>query len=131
MAKKRTPRRVSTRTSRAAPVSRPSDPTGPARTPMIVTFKPKEQRQDKTDKVQIVMDAISSRVQIYWTSVTSPLRPAACETGLPTEEMGFDVNMYDAPIVTLSLTYQEIAALRANPNVAMVEDDGLCYALPD
>jgi subtilisin len=97
---------------------------------VIVTFKPKEQRQDKTDKVQIVMDAISSRVQMFdATDFTAEI--GGVPTSVPREEVGFDVNMYEAPIVSLSLTNQEIAALRRNPNVAMVEEDGLCYALPE
>jgi subtilisin len=130
MAKKRASRRIPSRAARAArvPASRPGG--GPVKNPVIVTFKPKDERRDKTDKVQIVMDAISSRVEILDVSKFTA-ETGGVPTGLAREEVGFDVNMYDAPIVTLSLTYQEIAALRANPNVAMVEDDGLCYALPD
>ena len=72
MAKKRSSRRTSSRSPRAGavPVSSPRGRGGPARTPVIVTFKPKDQRRDKTDKVQIVMDSISSRVQVF--DVTSP-----------------------------------------------------------
>ena len=97
---------------------------------MIVTFKPKEKRRDQTDKVQIVMDAISSRVQIFDTG-TFTAEIGGVPTGLDQEEVGLDINMYDAPIVSLSLTNQEIAALRSNPNVAMIEEDGVCYALPE
>jgi subtilisin len=97
---------------------------------VIVTFKPKAQRPDKTDKVQIVMDAISSRVQMFDVTQFSA-EMGGVPTGVAREEVGFDVNMYEAPIVSLSLTNQEIAALRRNPNVAMVEEDGLCYALPE
>ncbi len=97
---------------------------------MIVTFKPKDKRRDQTDKVQIVMDAISSRVQIFDTS-TFTAEIGGVPTGLAPEEVGLDINMYEAPMVALSLTNQEIATLRANPNVDMVEEDGLCYALPE
>jgi subtilisin len=97
---------------------------------MIVTFKPKDKRRDQTDKVQIVMDAISSRVQVFDTS-TFTAEVGGVPTGLAPEEVGLDINMYEAPMVALSLTNQEIAALRANPNVEMVEEDGLCYALPE
>jgi subtilisin len=97
---------------------------------MIVTFKPKEKRRDQTDKVQIVMDAISSRVQIFDTGAFTA-EVGGVPTGLDQEEVGLDINMYDAPIVSLSLTNQEIAALRSNPNVAMLEEDGVCYALPE
>ena len=117
MAKKRST------TRRAAPRG------GAARTPVIVTFKPKEQRRDQTDKVQIVMDAISSRVEMY-DAAAFTAEVGGVPTGIAPEDVGFDVNLYDAPIVSLSLTNAEISALRANPNVAMVEEDGLCYALP-
>ena len=130
MAKKRTPRRVSTRTSRAAPVSRPSDPTGPARTPMIITFKPKEKRRDQTDKVEIVKEALSAPVE-FFSATDFTAQTGGIPTGLEPQEVGFDVNLYEAPIVAVSLTNSEIATLRNNPNVAMVEEDGLCYALPD
>src|SRR5262245_2015944 len=123
MAKKRIPQRAQARVARAGGAVAPGPARGPARTPVIVTFKPKEQRRDKTDKVQIVMDAISSRVKVY--DVTPP------PPGVAPEEVALDVNLYEAPIVSLSLTNQEIAALRANPNVALIEDDGLCYGLPE
>jgi subtilisin len=97
---------------------------------VIITFKPKEQRRDKTDKVQIVLDAISSRVEFFDASHFAGVS-GGLPTGLSREQVGFDVNLYDAPIVSVSLTNQEIAALRANPNVALVEEDGLCYAYPD
>jgi subtilisin len=45
--------------------------------------------------------------------------------------IGYDVNQYEAPIVVASLTDAEIITLRGNPNVATVEDDGLCYALKE
>ena len=43
--------------------------------------------------------------------------------------IGYDVNQYEAPIVTAHLTDAEINALKSNPNVAAVENDGPCYAL--
>lgn len=125
------------RTARRAPAKRPdpgtpprADARGAERTPVIITFKPKDERRDKTDKVEIVMDAVSAPIEILSASDfgteggTSP-------AGMAPEDVGFDVNLYEAPIVAVSLTNQEIAALRRNPNVAMIEEDGLCYALPD
>jgi len=96
---------------------------------VIVTFKPKHQRRDKTDKLQIVKDSIKSRVT-FFDAATFSAESAGVPTGLPAVEVGFDVNLYEAPIVTASLTAQEIAALRGNPNVDAVEDDGPVYALP-
>ncbi|MEO8678877.1 MAG: S8 family peptidase [Vicinamibacterales bacterium] len=101
---------------------------GPTRTPMIITFKPKDQRRDKSDKVQIVTDAISSRVNFFDAARFPHL--GGLPSGLERWEIGFEVNLYQAPIVSLSLTHEEIETLRANPNVAMVEKDGPCYAMP-
>lgn len=128
MAKKRTSRRVPARV-RVAPLP-DVDTHGPARTPVIITFKPKDERRDKTDKVEIVMDAMSSPVEFYAASAfTAGL--GSGPPGLPRDEVGLDVNLYEAPIVAASLTSHEIATLRRNPNIAMIEDDGLVYALPE
>ena len=43
--------------------------------------------------------------------------------------IGYNVNQYEAPIVTAHLTDAEIDALKNNPNVAAVEDDGPCYVM--
>ena len=45
------------------------------------------------------------------------------------ESVAFDVDEYEAPIVTAHLTAKEIAALKKDPNVETVEEDGKCYAL--
>ncbi len=105
--RKSSSRRISSRAARTArvPVSPPAGGRGPVRNPVIVTFKPKEKRRDKTDKVEIVKDAISSRVEMLERSPSSPPRQAACRRVSQPEEVGFDVNMYEAPIVALSLTY--------------------------
>jgi len=128
MAKKRSTRRAAPRARVAPPPA--TDTRGPARTPVIITFKPKDERRDKTDKVEIVMDAMTSPVEFFaaadFTATVGGVPP-----GMPSDEVGLDVNLYEAPIVTASLTSQEIATLRRNPNVAMIEDDGLVYALPE
>jgi subtilisin len=95
---------------------------------VIITFKAKDKRDDKKkDKVQIVTSEISSKVSFYESeSVTSG---AALARNLAPEEVGFDINQYEAPIVTASLTDKEIKAIKGNPNVATVEDDGPVYAL--
>jgi subtilisin len=95
---------------------------------VIITFKPKDQRPDqKKDKRDIVMSEISSKVSFLDSGEMTT--GAFLSPGVPTEEIGFDVNQYEAPIVTASLTDKEIAALQKNPNVAAVEDDGPVYAL--
>lgn len=128
MAKKRSTRRVATR-SRVAPLPS-ADAPGPARTPVLITFKPKDERRDKTDKVEIVLDAMSSPVEFFAASdFTADI--GGVPPSVPRDEVGLDVNLYEAPIVAASLTNQEIATLRRNPNVAMIEEDGLVYALPD
>lgn len=96
---------------------------------VIVTFKPKHQRRDKTDKLEIVKSTIKSRIT-FFDAGTLSAQTSDVPTGLPAVEVGFDVNLYEAPIVTASLTAAEIAALRDNPNVETVEQDGRMYALP-
>ena len=95
---------------------------------VIVTFKPKEKRPDKTkDKLEIVSAAITSAVNFL--DVGTLARGVGLPVSLPVEMIGYDVNQYEAPIVTASLTDAEIDTLRKNGNVATVEDDGPCYAL--
>ena len=48
---------------------------------------------------------------------------------LPPELIGYDVNEYEAPIVTAQLTQAEIDSLKKNGNVARVEEDYPCYAI--
>ena len=94
---------------------------------IIVTFKRKDKRADKKkDKVEIVRAAIDRSMTFFDTSAVTP----AALRGLDPVEIGYDVNQYEAPIVTLQVTDKEAAALRKDPNVASVEDDGLMYALP-
>jgi len=99
-----------------------------ARKSVIVTFKKKDQRPDKTrDKREIVMETISSLVSFF--DAGHMARGESIPPDLEAEKIGYDVNEYEAPIVIASLTEEEIADLKENGNVAKVEDDGLCYAL--
>lgn len=95
---------------------------------VIITFKAKGKRQDKKkDKIDIVNAEISSKVSFFDTeamSLGTHLSPS-----VPFEEIGFDINQFEAPIVTASLTDKEVDELRKNPNVETVEDDGPVYAL--
>ena len=95
---------------------------------VIVTFKPKEKRPDKsTDKVDIVRGVLPQGMTRFFdaTSLTS----GASVPSLPPELIGYDVNEYEAPIVTAQLTQAEIDSLKKNGNVARVYEDYPCYAI--
>jgi subtilisin len=95
---------------------------------VIITFKPKDQRPDQqTDKLQIVRNVLAKGTRAHFFDAAT----LAMGAGRPaTEEhvVGYDVNRYEAPIVSAQLTESEIQALRRNGNVARVEDDTPCYA---
>jgi subtilisin len=101
----------------------------PERRSVIITFKRKDQRPDRTtDKVDIVRSALTQGVQPrFLDAMTLPM--GAAQPLLEPHLVGYDVNQYEVPIVTAQLTEGEINALRQNDNVAMVEDDAPCYAL--
>src|SRR5215813_8317144 len=100
----------------------------PERRPVIITFKPKDQRPDRTtDKVDIVRSALTQGVQPHFLSATSLVMGAARPPFEP-HLLGYDVNQYEVPIVTAHLADAEIDALRGNENVAMIEEDAPCYA---
>lgn len=102
-----------------------------ARRSVIVTFKRKDQRPDRTtDKVDIVRSALTQGVQPHFLSATT-LSVGAARPPLEPHLVGYDVNQYESPIVTAQLTEGEINALRQNDNVAMVEEDAPCYALSE
>jgi subtilisin len=105
--------------------------TATARRSVIVTFKPKDQRPDRTtDKVDIVRSVLTQGVQPHFLNATT-LSLGAARPPLEPHLVGYDVNQYEAPIVTAQLTDSEVNALRQNDNVAMVEDDAPCYAFSD
>lgn len=119
----------------ASPRKRHATAAEGPRKSVIVTFKPKDARKDKSaDKLDLLAASCprSEGLNFYDVSsadafaVGSPGLPASLDSNL----VGFDINLYEAPIVTLSLSDDEIAALKGNPNVARVEDDGFAYALP-
>ncbi|MCP4989424.1 MAG: S8 family peptidase [Colwellia sp.] len=95
---------------------------------VIVTFKSKEQRPDKSkDKLDVVNATITSKVNFFNADDMS--RGVTVPSGMPLEMIGYDVNQYEAPIVMATLTEKEIDGLRKNGNIAAVEDDGPCYAV--
>ena len=88
---------------------------------IIVTFKRKDKRPDKKkDKIEVVRAAIERSVTFLETSAVTP----AALRGLDPVEIGYDVNQYEAPIVTLQVTDKEAAALRKDPNVARSKRTG-------
>jgi subtilisin len=98
------------------------------RRPVIVTFKPKDERPDKDrDKLAILTEVTESAVEVF--DANRLALGAAIPPAVPAENLAYDVNQYEAPIVTASLTASEIKALKGNDNVAEVEDDGEIYAL--
>jgi subtilisin len=95
---------------------------------VIITFKPKDQRPDPgSDKLQIVNQALTTDVRFFDSETMAGA--VAAFPGANPEKVGYDVNQYEAPIVVASLTDAEIRKLERNGNVAMVEEDGECYAL--
>lgn len=95
---------------------------------VIITFKPKDQRPDRqTDKVEIVRRALTKGTRAHFLNATTT---AKCAGGTPTEDqvVGYDVDRYEAPIVSAQLTDGEIQALREDGNVATIEDDTPCHA---
>ena len=95
---------------------------------VIVTFKPKDKRPDKTvDKVEVVKSVIKSSVSFF--SADEMSRGVVVPSSMPREEIGYDINTYETPIVMAALTRAEITKLKKNGNVAMVENDGPVYPL--
>ncbi len=95
---------------------------------MIITFKKKDRRQNKTkDKQQLFSDAVKSEVNFL--AAADFVGGVAAPAHMPMEAIGYDVNQYEAPILIASLTEEEVAALKDDKNVARVEEDGQCYAL--
>jgi subtilisin len=102
---------------------------------VIVTFKPKETRKNRSaDKLELLAASCPRSAELSLFDVSCDDAFAIGAPGLPaamrSEHIGFDINLYEAPIVALKLSDEEIRALRRNPDVALIEDDGLAYALP-
>lgn len=95
---------------------------------VIITFKPKDQRPDRqTDKLQIVRNILAKSTRAHFFDAAT-LAMGAGRPATEAQVIGYDVNRYEAPIVSAQLTESEIEALRRNGNVARVEDDTPCYA---
>ena len=95
---------------------------------VIVTFKAKDRRPNKTkDKRDLFIDTVKSEVNFFTADDFS--RGVTVPSSMSPENIGYDVNEYEAPILMASLTEEEIEELKNNKNVARVEDDGQMYAL--
>lgn len=106
-----------------------------SRKSVIVTFKRKDERRSKSaDKLEILASSCPRTEGLSMIDVASASGFAVGAPGLSTAAdagaVGFDINLFEAPIVTLQLDDAEIAALRGNPDVVKVEPDGIAYALP-
>ncbi|MGQ0683933.1 S8 family peptidase [Bradyrhizobium sp.] len=94
---------------------------------VIITFKPKDQRRDRqTDKLEIVRRALTKGTRAHFLDAATLAKGA--RPSIEDQVIGYDVNRYEAPIVTAQLTRREIQLLRENDNVATVEDDVICHA---
>ena len=95
---------------------------------VIITFKPKDQRPDQQmDKLEIVRGTLAKGTRAHFFDAAT-LGIGAGRPPIEEQVVGYDVNQYEAPIVSAQLTKSEIDALRKNGNVAKVEDDVPCYA---
>jgi subtilisin len=102
---------------------------------VLVTFKPKDQRKNKkADKVELLSSSCPRAKEMAMFDVASSSAFAVGAPGLPggllADQIAFDINLYEAPILALRLSKDEIKALKDNPDVAAVEADGMAYALP-
>ncbi len=102
---------------------------------VIVTFKQKPSRRNKADdKLAILASSCPRSEDINFYDMASAEPFAIGSPGLPagasSDIVGYDINLFEAPIVTLRLSDSEIKALEGNPDVVSVEDDGVAYALP-
>jgi subtilisin len=96
---------------------------------VIITFKPKDQRPDQhMDKLEIVRRALAKGTKAHFFD-DATLATGACRPPIEEQVVGYDVNQYEAPIVTAQLTESEMQALRQNGNVARVEYDAPCHAV--
>jgi subtilisin len=95
---------------------------------VIITFKPKDQRPDRqADKLEIVRKALSKGIRAHFLDAAT-LANGAGGLSIEDQVVGYDVDRYEAPIVSAQLNQSEIQTLRADNNVAKVEDDVVCHA---
>jgi subtilisin len=95
---------------------------------VIITFKPKDQRPDRQiDKLEIIRRALTKGTRAHFFDAAT-LEKRVCRPSLEEQVVGYDVDRYEAPIVSAQLTLSEIQTLRGDANVIKVEDDTPCHA---
>jgi subtilisin len=91
----------------------------------IITFKKKDKRADKkSDKTEIFQGITKSEVPVLDAASITRMPPT-----LTRENIILDINEYEVPIIAASLTQDQVAKLKRDPNIERVEEDGKCYAL--
>lgn len=94
---------------------------------VIITFKPKDQRRDRhTDKLDIVRKMLTRATRAHFLNAATLAKGG--QPSIEDDILGYDVDQYDAPIVTAELTEREIQRLQEDDNVSAVEDDAPCHA---
>lgn len=90
----------------------------------IIMFKPKDKRKDKkSDKTEIFASVTKS--DLNFVEPRNKMRIAT----IPDEAISFDINQYQAPILTASLTKNQVTSLKKHDDIVSVEPDGTVYAL--
>ena len=104
-------------------------PESAATKSVIVTFKPKDKRSDqKSDKVALLGAAIKRDIAIF--DMKAMATGATLPRGLDPVAIGFDINRYETPIVTATVTEKELQALKKCKDIASVEADAPMRAFP-
>ena len=97
-------------------------------TPMIITFKKKDQRTDmKLDKQEILRKHVKTRME--FCDVLSLQDMAGVPSDFEDSPTGMDINLYELPIISGRFSQKEIKALSKDENIEMIEEDVLAYAV--
>jgi subtilisin len=97
---------------------------------MIVIFKAKDKRAEKRkDKIEILSGVLKRALHTVRGGAVAA--GAAMPRAVDPDSVAFDVDRFEAPIVTARMSDKEVAALKKDPNIEAVEEDGTMYALGD
>jgi subtilisin len=97
---------------------------------MIVIFKAKDKRAEKRkDKIEILSGVLKRALHTVRGGAVAA--GAAMPRAVDPDSVAFDVDRFEAPIVTARMSDKEVAALKKDPNNEAVEEDGTMYALGD
>lgn len=93
----------------------------------IITFKAKDKRADKkSDKADLFRSIVRAHMNVV-DVLSTPRMPFP----MTQENMVLDINEYEMPIMAATLSEEEHATIRRDPNIERVEPDGKCFALYD